>query len=123
MPEYLSPEWFAQAGELVAGSAALAARTQGVRFVLLQTVEDGERSISWTIRIDDGRVTLVEGAVDDATVSFTCARATAAAIHSGSRSAQAAFIAGDLRVGGDISALLAHASVFADLDDVLAPLR
>ena len=123
MPEYLSPDWFAAAAELVAGSATLAERSQGVHLVLEQTVHDGTAEISWALRFDDGSASLVTGRADDATVSFSCARDTADAIHSGERSAQAAFIAGDLRIGGDVSALMQHASLFADLDDVLATLR
>ena len=123
MPEYLSPDWFDAAAELVAGSATLSERSQGVHLVLVQVVQDGDGEISWALRFEDGTASLVTGRADDATVSFSCARDTADAIHSGERSAQAAFIAGDLRIGGDVSALMEHASLFADLDDVLATLR
>lgn len=123
MPVYLSPGWFDAAAELVAGSATLAERSRGVHLALAQIVHDGDTEICWALRFDDGTASLTTGRVDDATVSFSCARDTADAIHSGVRSAQAAFIAGDLRIGGDVSALMKHASLFADLDDVLATLR
>ena len=123
MPEYLSPDWFAAAAGLVAGSAVLAERSRGVHLVIAQIVHDGDAEICWALRLDDGTASLTTGRADDATVSFSCARDTADAIHSGERSAQAAFIAGDLRIGGDVSALMKHASLFADLDDVLATLR
>lgn len=123
MPEYLSPDWFAAASELVATSATLAERSRGVHLVLFQTVQDDAGDISWALRLDDGTASLTVGRADDATVSFTCTRDTADAIHSGGRSAQAAFIAGDLRIGGDVSSLMQHAPLFADLDDVLSTLR
>jgi alkyl sulfatase BDS1-like metallo-beta-lactamase superfamily hydrolase len=123
VPEYLSPDWLAAASELVASSATLAERSRGVHLVLSQTVQDDAGDISWALRLDDGTASLTVGRADDATVTFTCARATADAIHSGERSAQAAFIAGDLRIGGDVSALMQHAPLFADLDEVLSTLR
>ena len=50
-------------------------------------------------------------------------RATADAVHEGRTSAQAAFMAGHLKVGGDVGALLAHQELLAELNDVLAHLR
>ncbi len=49
--------------------------------------------------------------------------ATAWAIASGQVSAQRAFMAGRLRVGGDLNAMVAHREVFATLDGVLSPVR
>jgi putative sterol carrier protein len=66
---------------------------------------------------------MAEGPADSADVVFISDGATAQGIRDGSLSAQAAFIAGDLRVEGSISSLLEHAEMFAALEDVLGPLR
>jgi len=58
-----------------------------------------------------------------ATVRFTQTYAVAVAVARGIASAQAAFLAADIQVGGDISTLINHAGLVAQLGDVLAPLR
>jgi alkyl sulfatase BDS1-like metallo-beta-lactamase superfamily hydrolase len=123
MPEYLSAEWFDVAHALLSSDDGLADRSRGVRLVVGQTVTTDDERISWHVRFDDGRVSLHAGAADDADVTFSCDRATAEGIQTGTTSAQAAFIAGQLRVGGSLTALLEHGELFAALDDVLAPLR
>ena len=79
--------------------------------------------LTWHIRVDDGNIGLTVGPADDATVTFRCDRATAVDIQQGRTSAQAAFMAGNLRVGGDVRALVAHQELLAGLTDVLAHLR
>lgn len=123
MPDYLSPEWFTAAHVLVSGDAGLAGRSRGVRLVVGQTVTLHDIATSWHVRFDDGSVSLHVGRAEDADVTFSCDRATAEGIRTGTASAQAAFIAGQLRVGGSVTALLEHGELFALLDDVLAPLR
>ncbi len=123
MPEYLSPAWFDAADAALRADAGLAAAGRGIHLVLQQTVDDPAPGTTWHIRIDDGAVSLVVGAAADATVTFHCDRSTALDVHQGRTSAQAAFMAGNLRVGGDVGALLAHQELLAGLTDVLAPLR
>jgi predicted lipid carrier protein YhbT len=123
VPEYLSPAWFDAADRALRADAGLATLSRGVHLVLQQTVEDPAPGATWHIRVDDGRVGLTVGAAGDPTVTFRCDRATAIEVQQGHTSAQAAFMAGHLRVGGDIGALLAHQELLAGLTDVLAPLR
>jgi putative sterol carrier protein len=63
------------------------------------------------------------GAHDAATVTFRCDRATATAIARGEASAQRAFMAGNLRIGGDASALLRAHGAIAALPDLFAAVR
>jgi predicted lipid carrier protein YhbT len=121
--EYLSPTWFEAADQALRSDVELAAASRGLQLVLQQSVDDPAPGVTWHIRIDDGRVRLVLGEAGDATVTFRCDRATAIDIHEGRTSAQAAFMAGRLRGGGDVGALLAHQQLLAGLNDVLAPLR
>ncbi len=123
VPEYLSPAWFRAADLALRADVRLAAATRGAQLVLQQTVTDPPPPTTWHVRIDDGRVSLTQGAAADATVTFTCDRATATGIQRGETSAQAAFMAGHLRVGGDVGALLHHHELLASLTDALAPLR
>jgi putative sterol carrier protein len=123
VPEYLSPAWFDAADAALRADPGLADASRGIHLVLQQTVGDPEPATTWHIRFDDGAVSLVVGPADDATVTFHCDRATAVDVHRGRTGAQAAFMAGNLRVGGDVSALLAHQELLAALSDVLASLR
>lgn len=123
MPEYLSPAWFDAADRALRADAGLATASRGIHLVLQQTVDDPEPATTWHIRVDDGEVSLAVGEAADATVTFRCDRATAVDVQQGRTSAQAAFMAGHLRVGGDVGALLAHQELLAGLGDVLAPLR
>ena len=131
MPDYLSPEWFATATELVATASAegrFAPTTAGVHLVVEQTVHRPDDSVAvWHVVIDDGSMALIAGPAADgarhADLTFSCDLATATGVRDGTIGAQSAFIDGRLRLGGDITALLAHGEMFATLDDVLAPLR
>lgn len=122
-PDYLSPAWFDAAATLVGEDATLRERSRGIHVTLQQTVTDGDDAVAWHVVLDDGAVTLRVGAVESPDIAFSCDRATAEAVREGRESASTAFISGRLRIDGSADALLEHASVFADLDDVLAPLR
>ena len=120
MAEFLSPEWIADLAERSADATVPAA----VRLVLQQVVRDDDGSeVAYAVRLADGRLSVTPGRVDDADVTFTQDRATAAAISAGTTSAQAAFLAGRLRVGGDLAAVLGGARELADLADVFATAR
>ncbi len=123
MPAYLSPAWFTEADALLRANQALSAQSRGVQLVLEQRVGDGSSKIIWHVRFADGVVSMTQGPADSADVVFVSDATTADGIRSGALSAQAAFIAGDLRVEGSINALLDHGDLFAALEDVLGPLR
>ncbi len=121
MAELLSPEWVADLDAAARAGTAPA----GVSVVIQQVVlgQDGGPELTYAIRIADGAISVELGRVDDADVTFTQDRATAAAIATGKESAQAAFIAGRLRVGGDLRQVLDRAGALATLTDVFAPAR
>lgn len=124
VPAYLSTEWFDAADRLVRDDPTLRERSLGVHLVVQHTVVDDDgRSTIWHLVLDDGEVSLRVGAAPAPDIAFTCDRATAEAVRDGSESATTAFISGRLRLDGSAAALLEHASTFADLGDVLGPLR
>ena len=59
----------------------------------------------------------------DPDVRLTSSRATAAAIASGQRAALDAFIAGDLRLGGDVRRLIDERAALEAMGDVFAAVR
>jgi predicted lipid carrier protein YhbT len=120
MAALLSPEWVASLAEASAGAEV----PQGVRLVLQQVVVDEDGSeVAYAVRLHDGAVEVEPGRAPDADVTFTQDRATAEAIAAGTLSAQAAFLAGRLRVGGDLTAVLEGARDLTGIGDVFAGAR
>lgn len=121
MARFLSAEWITALDQALAGGARPALPEP---LVIQHVVTDGpDGEVVYHLRLDAAGSGAVPGRADDPTVTFTQTYATAAAISSGTASAQAAFMAGDLRLGGRVDALLANHAAIAELDDVLAPLR
>lgn len=119
MAEHLSDAWFDE----LAAAAAEASVDPTLSLVVQQVVVDGDREVAWTVRVQDGRIEVARGRVPDADLSLTQDRATAAAIARGELSAQAAFLAGRLRIGGAVHQLTGQAAALAALEDVFADVR
>lgn len=120
MAEFLSDLWIAG----LAACANEAVVPEDLHLIIQQVVlDEAQRECAFTIRIADGSVTVEAGRTDDADVSFTQDRATAAAIARGELSAQAAFMAGQLRVGGDLRVVIDRARELSVLSDVFAAAR
>jgi hypothetical protein len=122
---YLSDEWFDEASRLLPGDAS-SPRGHSEAFVVQQLVQgggSGAETVAWHIVVDHGVARLTRGRHHDPDITLTCDLATAWEVHQGRLSAQAAFMSGRLRLGGDASALLANREALASLDDRLAPLR
>ena len=113
MAPFLSPAWVAALAE-AAGTAAV---DQEVRLTVRQVVD----GVGWTIRVEDGRVTVEDSA--EADVTFLADRPTAQALVRGELGAQDALLVGRLRVRGDVAALLRAAPALAALDDLFAAVR
>jgi putative sterol carrier protein len=121
VPRYLSPEWLA---ELQAAASGTVPDLTGRADVVVQHEIGGPGGdVIFHVVIGDQGVTVLPGPADGATVTFTEDAATAAAITRGELSAQAAYMSGQLRVRGDVSALAANGAVLAALDDVFASVR
>jgi predicted lipid carrier protein YhbT len=123
MPVFLSDEWF----DAMAAAARCASDVSpDLDLVVQQVVEpatgpDGE--IAWFVTVRDGTVGIERGRHPSPSIAFTLDIATAAGIQSGEQSAQAAFMAGRLRVGGDVRTLLDQQEAMATLEDVFADVR
>ncbi len=101
MATFLTTEWV---DELAARAATVAIDAD-----LSLTLEYriiGEPGVTWHVELGEGRIR-VTGAPHAAPVlTLTSSRAVAQAIQSSRLSAQSAFLAGDLRIGGEISRLI-----------------
>lgn len=112
------------ADELLRSDPGLRESIADIRLVLEQTVSRHDADpLTWHVVFDHGDVALAAGPADRPDVTLTCTETVARAINQGSTSAQSAFMTGELRIGGDIAALLAHAELLSTLTDALAPLR
>ena len=121
---YLSPAWLDAAGAAVAGDGALGAALAGVTFTVTQVVTGGpDGDVTWSVAVDDGTVALTPGPAARSDLRLTTDYATAAAVAAGQLGAQRAFVEGRLRVGGDLSLLIAHQRALAAVDDALAGVR
>lgn len=120
MAEFLSDAWI----EDLTAAATTTTLPADLHLVIQQVVLDeaGEER-AFTVRIADGAVTVSPGQASDAEVTFTQDRATAAAIAQGELSAQAAFMAGRLRVGGDLRLVMERARELSVVSDVFAQAR
>ena len=90
-----------------------------VRFTLEQRIE-GDNTATWHVEIAEGRLRVGTGPGRDCTVWLTIPRPVAEGIRVGVLSAQRAFLDGDLRIGGDVGALLAHRSALEAVAALLA---
>ena len=124
MVSFLSSEWIDALDRAASTATDLAALTAGVVLVIEQEITGPDGiATQYHVTIDDGRVSVRQGPAEAATVRFQEDRDTAWAVASGELSAQRAFMTGRLRVGGDLTVLLAHGEVLAALGDVFASVR
>lgn len=119
--EFLSDDWL--------DALAAAARTRAtvdddpladVQLTIDQVVTDGP---TWRLSIDRGAVRVEAAPTGEPDVRLTSDRATAAAIASGTRATLDAFIAGDLRLGGDVRVLLDNRVALETLGELFAGIR
>jgi putative sterol carrier protein len=121
MARYLSPEWI-EALDAIAGDGTVA--PDDVRLVVQQEVVGGpDGDVRYFIVVDGGKAAVQPGDADEPTVTFSQDYETAVAIAAGELSAQEAFMAGRVRVRGDLAELARHQSVVAALDRAFRGVR
>lgn len=124
MVQYLSDEWIQRAGEALSGDDALAAATAEMELSIAYEVTGapgGKRS--YTVTIDRGAVSLTTDSGVEPSVTFGLDYDTAAEIARGDLAAQAAFMQGRLKLGGDVNVLIRQHAAIDGLTDALAGLR
>lgn len=126
--EYLSPEWFRRADEAVATLAAIPSTvTVAVRVVDLPR---NRADVPYRLVLGPDRVRILPIEIDAAPsetelgdVTLTMSYEIASAIARGEIGAQRAFLDGEVRLGGDTTALLGHQADLAEIEDRLSDLR
>jgi hypothetical protein len=118
---YLSEEWFGQVG---AAPGDTGAEPSDATLVLQHIVTGGPGGeVSYHVRLSATGAEIVRGRASHPDVTFAEDYATAAAIASGTLTAPTALLAGHIRIGGDMSPLIAHQDVLAVGDPVPAAVR
>lgn len=124
MANYLSPEWFEHLGAACRGTD-VADEEQSDKTLVLQHLVSAAPSgeVSYYLRLSEDGVTIVPGRAPHPDVTFAEDYATAAAIAKGDVTAPAALLAGRIRVGGNLSALVTHQGMLAIDDPIPVALR
>ena len=120
MVQFLTDEWVA--------ALDLEARTQvsptAETFVVEYRVQlDPDGAFVYQIRFDADGIAATMGAPSTPTVVLSTDRVTAHGVANNTVSAQAAFMAGQLRLDGDTMALVRNYDAFARLDEIFATVR
>ncbi|MEO7571798.1 MAG: SCP2 sterol-binding domain-containing protein [Acidimicrobiales bacterium] len=121
MAGFLTDRWLDELG----AAAREAELPPELRLVVQQVIPDGPDGVevAYAVEVAGGTMAVRRGRCDHADVTFTQDLATARAIHRGELSAQAAFMEGRLRLGGDLRAVIERAGDLAAIDDVFATVR
>lgn len=107
MAQFLSIAWIDELNRAAAWCEPLAGAAAGVRLTLQQVVtRPGEPEAAYAVVVGDGRVQLVAGRAESPDVVLCEDYATATALSRGELSAQAALMAGRIRVRGNVAALV-----------------
>lgn len=126
MPRYLSPEWLEELDRACRDGRPAPLATAGTVLVVQQLVDGathGDVAYHVAVDADDGAVAVRRGMATDPTVTFSQDYDTAVAVARGEVSAQGAFMAGRIRVQGDLPRLAEVYGALAGMGDATRSLR
>lgn len=124
MADYLSDAWFDDLNRALAAAAPATVPGDGAALALQQVVvETPQGEVAYWLRLDDATATAGRGRLADPDVTITENYDTAVAVIRGELSTEAAFLAGRVRVGGDLRALSIHQSRLQPWAAVVAAVR
>jgi putative sterol carrier protein len=117
---FLTPAWVADLGTAATRVEVAADASLTVQQVV---AEAGGEPVRWALRVGGGRVAVEPGGVAEPDVTLTTDRATATALARGELAITDAFMAGRLRVAGDLRTLMRAGGVLGALDEAFAAVR
>lgn len=109
MAAFASPDWI----DDLARAAGAIEPDPDLSLVVEQRIDEPE--IAWHFRLDRGSMEVGAGRAADPTITLSCSFATASAIHAGELSAQRAFLDGELRIGGELNALITNRAALSEV--------
>jgi putative sterol carrier protein len=121
MAGFLSPEWVADLATTAEGVEVAADQDVTVQQVVV--VDGGGEQVRWGLRVAGGRVAVVPGEVPGADVTLTTDQATATSLARGEAAVTDVFMAGRLRLAGDLRALMRAGAALGALDEAFAAVR
>ncbi|MEO5842525.1 MAG: SCP2 sterol-binding domain-containing protein [Acidimicrobiales bacterium] len=120
MVKFLTDEWVSALDHEASAHRSPIAESFVVEYrVQLET----DASFVYQIRFDTEGVTVSTGAPATATVVLSTDRVTAHGVATNTMSAQAAFMAGQLRLDGDTMAMVRNHDAFTSLDEIFEAVR
>ncbi len=120
MARFLSPAWVA---DLAAAAGDVEVAPEESMTVQQVVVDAAGEPVRWAVRVGGGRVTVDADGVPDPDVTLTTDRSTATALARGDVAITDAFMAGRLRVAGDLRALLRAGGVLGAVDAAFGSVR
>ncbi len=118
MLRYLSPEWLSELDRACREGRPVHAADDEVPFVIQLLVSDGPQGdVAYHLRVNHGAVSVQPGVAPESNITLSHDYATAEAVARGELSAQRAFMAGRLRVRGDLVRLVELQGSVAELSD------
>ena len=120
MVGFLTDEWIAALDDAASAQRSPLDET----FVIEYRVErESGDAFVYQIRFGTDAITVTTGGSSTPTIVLTTDRATALGVATNTLSAQAAFMAGQLRLDGDTMALVRNHEALAQLDAIFAGVR
>ncbi len=123
MLTFLSPPWLDALDAAARRHDGSGAVSEAVSLTVEQEVTGPGGAVTFHVSFDQGQIRVNAGPATGTAIRFSSDRATAWALSTGERSAQRSFMAGELRVGGDLRGLLDQQEVLAALSDLFADVR
>ncbi len=120
---YLSAAWI-DAADALLRTVVVDPPVVGPAFTVETVVTDApDGVVGYVLEFDGSVVRARAGSGEPCTVRLTQSYTLAARVAAGEVGAQAAFLAADIQVGGDVATLIANAGLIAQVGDALRPLR
>ena len=120
MVEFLTDEWIAALDHAASAQRSPISETFVVEY---RVQRESDAAVVYQIRFDADAITVTSGESATPTIVLTTDRATALGVATNTLSAQAAFMAGQLRLDGDTMALVRNHDALAKLDAIFAGVR
>ncbi len=122
--QYLSDEWMQAADETLRGDDELSAAAGDATLTIQYDVSGAPGGAKqYALIVEGGTVGIEAGKHPDAPVSFSLDYDTAVEIAKGELAAQAAFMQGRLKLGGDVTVLVRQHALLDRMGDALGELR